>query len=43
MDDIPLEITFELENAAKIYCESPATTNAGIILRIIAKLIPVSF
>ncbi len=32
MNDIPLEITFVLENAAKRYSESPATTNAGMIV-----------
>ena len=39
MDEITLEITFALENAAKIYSESPANTNSAVILRIIDKLI----
>jgi hypothetical protein len=43
MDEITLEITFAVENAAKIYSESPATTNAAVILSVIGKLIPVSF
>lgn len=43
MDELPLEIIFILENAAKSYSDSPATTNARVVLRVIAKLIPVSF
>jgi len=43
MNDIPLEITFVLENAAKRYSESPATTNAGIVLRTISRFIPIKF
>ena len=43
MDEIPLEITFALENAAKIYSDSPETTNTSVISRVIAKLIPIYF
>lgn len=43
MDKITLEITVALENAAKIYFESQATTNAAVILRSLTELIPIYF
>jgi hypothetical protein len=33
-------ITIVLENAAKKYTESPATSNAGFFLRFLAKVTP---
>lgn len=43
MDEIPLEITVILENAAMIYSDSRANTNVWVILRTLNKLIPIYF
>jgi len=40
---IPTEIADSLQKAATAYAESTATTNAGVVLRLVAKIIPVSF
>jgi hypothetical protein len=40
---IPQEIQDVLQEAATKYSESEATTNAGAIIRFIAKVIPVRF
>ena len=40
--EIPVEIVDALQDAATKYSQSEATTNAGRILRAIAKVIPVS-
>jgi len=42
MKEIPKEISDSLQKAATDYSKSPATTDAGIVLRVIAKIIPVS-
>lgn len=42
MKEIPVEILNLLEEAAKQYSKSKATTDAGVILRLIAKFIPAS-
>jgi hypothetical protein len=42
MQKLPLEIEKVLDQAAAIYTESPATTNAGRILRFIVRIIPKS-
>lgn len=40
--NVPDEITGGLQKAATEYSRSPATTNAGRVLRFIAKVVPVS-
>ena len=40
---IPPVITELLQRSATAYSESEATTNAGLIIRFIARVIPVSF
>jgi hypothetical protein len=42
MKEIPVEIVDALQGAANKYSESEATTNAGRVLRTIAKIIPLS-
>jgi hypothetical protein len=42
MEKIPTEVQDVLQNAAKTYSASPATTNAGRWLRFIARVVPVS-
>lgn len=42
MKEIPKPILDGLNEAAKTYSNSPATTNAGKILRLIASIIPPS-
>lgn len=41
MNDIPKPIKEALDAAAKNYSDSPATTNAGRVLRFLAKFISV--
>ncbi|MDA6068960.1 hypothetical protein NJT12_04925 [Flavobacterium sp. AC] len=41
--EIPHPILDTLQAAATTYADSPATTDAGRILRFIARIIPVSF
>jgi hypothetical protein len=41
MRKIPVEITNLLDEAAKKYSESKATTDAGVVLRFIAKFVSV--
>jgi hypothetical protein len=38
-EEIPLEIKTALNEVAKKYSESKATTNAGVILRFIARFV----
>ena len=40
MKEIPKEIQDTLNLAANAYSQSPATTNAGRILRFIARILP---
>jgi len=42
MKKIPVEITNLLDEAAKKYSESKATTDAGAVLRFIAKFVSVN-
>jgi hypothetical protein len=42
MKKIPVEITNLLDEAAKKYSESKATTNAGAVLRFLAKFVSTS-
>ena len=42
MKQVPIEIVDVLQDAATKYSESTYTTNAGKILRVIDKVIPVS-
>lgn len=37
--EIPKEITDLLDAGAKAYSDSPATTNAGVVLRFISKFV----
>ena len=41
MEKIPIEIQKSLQKVATDYSRSPATTNAGRFLRILASVIPV--
>lgn len=40
MNDIPQPLQDALNESAKAYSNSPATTNAGRILRFIARILP---
>lgn len=40
MNEIPNEVKDALNVAANLYSQSPATTNAGSILRFIAHILP---
>lgn len=42
MNDLPIEIIFILEYIAKVYLESPTTTNSVVRLQLFAKINPVS-
>ena len=42
MKEIPPEIKDALQEVANKYANSPSTTNAGTVLRLIAKFIPIS-
>ncbi len=42
MTDLPKPIVNGLQKAATDYANSPHTTNAGLVLRFFAKVIPVS-
>lgn len=39
MKKVPVELTNLLDEAAKRYSESKATTNAGVVLRFLAKFV----
>lgn len=41
-NQMPPEIKDALQEVANKYANSPATTNAGTVLRLIAKFIPIS-
>ncbi len=42
MKEIPTDIKYLMQEVANKYANSPATTNAGTVLRLIAKFIPIS-